>query len=1154
MNSDRNALDEHEELPKPQNSIKTIPTNKVRPSAIASRFGEEEKKKGDHSYSLEDSKEEKIWTESKSLEKNALSSAHSEESKEKFTIKMPDAKNTDNSSVIKNMPPCLKSEENNYEIQLSAPNQKESKIDLDMKRLGIPKEAVTVDLSKLKYGSTMQVGVAEEYRVVSYEKISYFDKYGELQSRSKSSTFCREGFKKVDAIILPSTQQLHNFVRETVIMDYNFIEWFHSEYQAHFEIKAAFEGFLGPDSVFEIENLILDKFIYNEEFLKWILFYYRNKWVDEFTLYEIKDGKLVKPIDSYQLKKPFDYNRKFDFVIRRGIFHHSDIRVNFICIKNFDNEEMEYITQTAFFILCVYEEMGVHIFEEIDFDNKYGPEWYFEFLNSLLLILSKYDLVASYITPNQLIKIFSFVFSDRSLREAPKVYNKHKVFEDYFKSYIEMNDYNLKDQQHKFWDFILSIITGSQNILKLKYKKDEDSLVSNWIGRQLSYAYMQILENFNGDLSDGLMENKRQFELDVGLAVKMYQVYWELNENTKSEKEFNILQQSSTDSLFFPTYLAFSANLYKMVKSCCRKERSYLLENEGLKEKLDDKETRIKALNYFNRYTSHIEILNHKGKIEKKYFMIPPVFLGLTQDKKDKLWMSFKKENAEAVCLSIWKDCFKILNTFHSLYIVSKMKIFGFLSKNEDKMWRLVEHLILFINLLVLISQGYAKNSDPKLGSLSYGTTIAIIFIFGTCVLLISLTLIITKLVIAVITKQSLKENKEELTSWKRFCWKFSQYLQIVGTTVVKQWALILNIIFAVLGYVDTILYWGCLIFSIKNQKSMMNVLKAIWMAKYLLIATILLILIWIYFFAVFSVLALEDDFEKNLEGSCENVWYCSITVFDSWYKADGTIGGWLGDASPSISLNGEYNTDAVRILSDFTFNLIVGILLIEIFSGILTDTFAKIRSEQENLSEIQESRCFICDKESKDIFNFKEHTKYQHNLWDYIIYIYTLVHSQSTSNNPNGPHSSKYQEIKTRSGAYFEQVTPPSGAQKYKTEVKVEGVKYLECVISGKIPVRDSDEYIIALLAHYEMTKDGGSESKPFDFETYLSWLPFNATSKDYKTIEVNLKKEINKKFDETNDKIIKIENEMEIMKSEIKEDMRKIDRKLEDILNRFK
>jgi hypothetical protein len=73
--------------------------------------------------------------------------------------------------------------------------------------------------------------------------------------------------------------------------------------------------------------------------------------------------------------------------------------------------------------------------------------------------------------------------------------------------------------------------------------------------------------------------------------------------------------------------------------------------------------------------------------------------------------------------------------------------------------------LILFINLLVLISQGYAKNSDPKLGSLSYGTTIAIIFIFGTCVLLISLTLIITKLVIAVITKQSLKENKEELTS-----------------------------------------------------------------------------------------------------------------------------------------------------------------------------------------------------------------------------------------------------------------------------------------------------------------------------------------------------------------------------------------------------
>jgi hypothetical protein len=140
----------------------------------------------------------------------------------------------------------------------------------------------------------------------------------------------------------------------------------------------------------------------------------------------------------------------------------------------------------------------------------------------------------------------------------------------------------------------------------------------------------------------------------------------------------------------------------------------------------------------------------------------------------------------------------------------------------------------------------------------------------------------------------------------------------------------------------------------------MMNVIKAVWIAKSLLTATIVLILIAIYFFAVFSVLVLKGEFDKTLSGSCENVWFCSVTIFDSWYKADGTIGGWLEEEAPSLSSGDEYNTDGVRIVYDFVFNFIIGILLLEIFSGILTDTFAKIRAEQEELNNLQESRCFV--------------------------------------------------------------------------------------------------------------------------------------------------------------------------------------------------
>jgi hypothetical protein len=168
----------------------------------------------------------------------------------------------------------------------------------------------------------------------------------------------------------------------------------------------------------------------------------------------------------------------------------------------------------------------------------------------------------------------------------------------------------------------------------------------------------------------------------------------------------------------------------------------------------------------------------------------------------------------------------------------------------------------------------------------------------------------------------------------------------------------------------------------------MMNVIKAVWMVKYLLIATIGLILIAIYFFAVFSVLVLKSDYDKTLSGSCENIWFCSVTIFDSWYKADGTIGGWLDEEEPSLSSGDEYNTNGVRVISDFVFNFIINILLIEIFSGILTDTLAKIRSEQEGLNSFRESMCYVCGKENIEFADFKFHTQYKHNLWDCIIYI----------------------------------------------------------------------------------------------------------------------------------------------------------------------
>jgi hypothetical protein len=329
----------------------------------------------------------------------------------------------------------------------------------------------------------------------------------------------------------------------------------------------------------------------------------------------------------------------------------------------------------------------------------------------------------------------------------------------------------------------------------------------------------------------------------------------------------------------------------------------------------------------------------------------------------------------------------------------------------------------------------------------------------------------------------------------------------------------------------------------------MMNVVKAVWMAKYLLTATIALILIAIYFFAVFSVLVLKSDYDETLSGSCENAWFCSVTIFDSWYKADGTIGGWLDEEAPSLSSNDEYNTDGVRIISDFVFNFIIGILLLEIFSGILTDTFAKIRSEQEELNNIQESRCFVCNIESKEFADFKFHTQYEHNLWDYIIYLFTLIYSKDN----------KYQELiknKAKGEILKKEIKTFWGdddmIHEFILKVHVEGIEYLEAVIDKKLLLDNSDDYVRACLAHYELAKSG--KVKSLEMNRYLSWLPYNLTSIEETRIERKIKDSLEENAkatrEEFKNEIDRLEKKVDEKINEIKEIM---DEKMNEMMGRI-
>jgi hypothetical protein len=183
-------------------------------------------------------------------------------------------------------------------------------------------------------------------------------------------------------------------------------------------------------------------------------------------------------------------------------------------------------------------------------------------------------------------------------------------------------------------------------------------------------------------------------------------------------------------------------------------------------------------------------------------------------------------------------------------------------------------------------------------------------------------------------------------------------------------------------------------IFMIANNGDMMNIIKAVQNTKARLLATLTLLMIVIFWFCVVAFMYLQSDFNSNLPQSCSTLFKCLITVIDSWYKADGALGGFLSGEVSAIGKGNAYRADAFRIVFDLLFFTIIGTLLFEVLSGLITDSFSELRSKELELKNLQESKCYICDKDKDDIPNFEHHTKYEHNIWDYFMFIHHTVHT----------------------------------------------------------------------------------------------------------------------------------------------------------------
>lgn len=194
--------------------------------------------------------------------------------------------------------------------------------------------------------------------------------------------------------------------------------------------------------------------------------------------------------------------------------------------------------------------------------------------------------------------------------------------------------------------------------------------------------------------------------------------------------------------------------------------------------------------------------------------------------------------------------------------------------------------------------------------------------------------------------------------------------------------------------------YTYLLSYLIYRSNTLLNVLRAVWNPRYTIMVTIFMMLIMIYCFTIFSYWYYPNDYSDY---TCYSLWTCFVVGFDQYFKNDGGLGGYLTSSYTPNATDQSVDIVYSRVVFDNISMFLVGILLIEIISGIIIDTFAELRQEYNDIKKDSTTICFICDKTREELEKeygangFQYHTEQQHNLWDYLFFVAYLETKKSS-------------------------------------------------------------------------------------------------------------------------------------------------------------
>lgn len=605
------------------------------------------------------------------------------------------------------------------------------------------------------------------------------------------------------------------------------------------------------------------------------------------------------------------------------------------------------------------------------------------------------------------LKIFYF------LKILTDVYNRVEVielFKNFEKQYKEIDNYEtvikkMKEKEKNSDD----LKTNSNNHESINFSLDDKNNKNNnqLKGKENKEQEKEKeLHQYSGMIQNKQKTNNKENnqeknkELIINNSNNNFQMSQNINQNISSTKLNNILNKDINSNL---------ANL----------------DQEGL----SNSKINYVIFLFLSQIMKRIQIKDDETKMGRdfSFFVIPPLCLLLSNSTKNSFVENVDRETVSTKILSLIEETDYFI--YEMFYNKSTMKSF---TSIDMKLFNLEFINIEYLNYLFILVQNILTvihyfSMEPLEDSEKRKRNLDIIIILIVHMIIICFVLFVFfkykfklkfkhEIMHAYSEKFIFKKTGENLSlsnyfSEEGFLNKVGRNLsikQIIYTGFVR--AILYNreiniYFFTILFNILFLIIPNCIFLSIPlllvaniNPLLLGIVVSFQMRLKQLLVVLIFMYLI-VYLFSWFAFYYFPElfDFDNLLnvrtddteqEKLCSSMIQCYLTMLSYGVRS----GGGIGDVLPKLS----YKVNPGYFVAGFFFVVLFHIfviwIMINLFFGIIVDTFAALREKTYKIEEDKKNTCFICqitrDGAMNKNINFEQHVKNVHNIWNYVYFI----------------------------------------------------------------------------------------------------------------------------------------------------------------------